>query len=129
MARNSSKDQWAFTPLLHSLGTAAAVVLAVIATTFLTEFLLCIALSTGPVVVVVRGIGAFICSVVRHVSSGAQFTKQVAVDVFRSLAATSSSGMKLIIALVVCVTTAAAAAAPTMLTTVCTTSSVGVTVS
>lgn len=101
--RSSTKNQWAFVPLLHALGTAAAVVLAVIATTFLTEFLLCIALSTGPVLVVVRGIGALVFST-------AQFTEQAALRAFRSLTEIiSSNNVKLIVALLVCVTTTTAA--------------------
>lgn len=104
---SSSKQKRALVPLLQSLGTVAAAVLAVIATAFLTEFLLCIALSTGPVVVVVRGIGTLICSTARRVSGSVRFTKQVAVDALRFLPETLSK-MKFIVKLVACVTTTTA---------------------
>lgn len=80
MMAPSSTKQWAVVPLLRNLGTAVTVVLAVIATMLLTELLLCISLSAGPVIVVVRGVVAFGASTVRRVSAFAQVSKQVAVD-------------------------------------------------
>ena len=110
----SSTKRWAFVPLLRSLGEAVTVVLTVITTMLLTELLLCISLSTGPVIVVVRGVAALVSSTIRRVSVLGQATQKIAKDVVCCLAQMFSE-RKLVVAMACVATTTMLAVAPPIL--------------